>query len=94
LYRDFRARQLLEPKIGKITIDDIKLVLRDEFGAPRAICRTPHDYPGQEPTMTIASLVFDLKHNVLHVAAGQPTQSEYQPVKLPDAAALKVAHAR
>jgi len=71
LYRDFRARQLLEPKIGKITIDDIKLVLRDEFGAPRAICRTPHDYPGQEPTMTIASLVFDLKHDVLHVAAGE-----------------------
>ena len=94
LYRDFRARQLLEPKIGKITIDDIKLVLRDEFGSPRAICRTPHDYPGQEPTMTIASLVFDLKHDVLHVAAGQPTQSEYQPVKLPDAAGLKVAHAR
>ncbi|HEX3170508.1 MAG TPA: C45 family peptidase [Burkholderiales bacterium] len=94
LYRDFRARQLLEPKIGKITIDDIKLVLRDEFGAPRAICRTPHDYPGQEPTMTIASLVFDLKHDVLHVAAGQPTQSEYQPVKLPDVAGLKVAHAR
>ena len=94
LYRDFRARQLLAPKTGKITLDDIKLVLRDEFGAPRAICRTPHDYPGQEPTMTIASLIFDLKHDVLHVAAGQPTQSEYQPVTLPDAAGLKVAHAR
>ena len=94
LYRDFRARQLLEPKIGKITIDDIKLVLRDEFGAPRAICRTPHDYPGSEPTMTIASLIFDLKHDVMHVAAGQPTQSEYQAVRLPEAAGLKVAHAR
>ena len=94
LYRDFRARQLLEPKIGTITIDDIKLVLRDEFGAPRAICRTPHDYPGQEPTMTIASLIFDLKHDVMHVAAGQPTQSEYQAVTLPGAPELKVAHAR
>ena len=83
LYRDFRARQLLEPKIGSITLDDIKSVLRDQFGAPRAICRTPHDYPGQEPTMTIASLVFDLKQEVMHVAAGQPTESEYQPVTLP-----------
>ena len=94
LYRDFRARQLLEPKIGSITLDDIKSVLRDEFGAPRAICRTPHDYPGSEPTMTIASLIFDLKHDVMHVAAGQPTQSEYQAVRLPDASGLKVAHAR
>jgi isopenicillin-N N-acyltransferase-like protein len=94
LYRDFRARQLLEPKIGRITIDDIKAVLRDEFGAPRAICRTPHEYPGSEPTMTIASLIFDLKHDVMHVAAGQPTQSEYQAVKLPDAPTLKVANAR
>jgi isopenicillin-N N-acyltransferase-like protein len=94
LYRDFRARQLLEHKIGSITIDDIKAVLRDEFGAPRAICRTPHEYAGHEPTMTIASLIFDLKHEVMHVAAGQPTQSEYQPVRLPETAPLKVAHAR
>jgi isopenicillin-N N-acyltransferase-like protein len=94
LYRDFRAHQLLEPKIGSITIDDIKSVLRDEFGAPRAICRTPHEYAGHEPTMTIASLIFDLKNEVMHVAAGQPTQSEYQPVRLPETAPLKVAHAR
>lgn len=93
LYRDFRARQLLEPKIGRITIDDIKSVLRDEFGAPRAICRSPHEYGG-ESTMTIASLIFDPKNGIVHVAAGQPTQSEYQPVGLPDVANLKVANAR
>lgn len=83
LYRDFRARQLLEPKIGSITVDDVKAVLKDEFGSPRAICRAPHEYPGQGPTMTIASLVFDLKAEVMHVAAGQPNRSEYQPVYLP-----------
>ena len=93
LYRDFRARQLLEGKIGRITIDDIKAVLKDEFGAPRAICRSPHEYAG-ESTMTIASLIFDLKNDVVHVAAGLPTQSEYQPVRLPDAGGLKVASAR
>ena len=32
-----RARQLLEPKIGSITVDDIKSTLRDHFGFPRAI---------------------------------------------------------
>src|SRR4029078_13114869 len=59
VYRDFRARQLLEPRIGEITPADIKAVLRDEFGAPRAICRSPHDYPGHVATMTIASMFFD-----------------------------------
>ena len=93
LYRDFRARQLLEPKIGKITIDDIKMVLRDEFGAPRAICRSPHEYGG-DSTMTIASLIFDPKNGTVHVAPGQPTQSEYQPVGLPEGASLKVANSR
>ena len=85
LYRDFRARQLLAPKIGSITVEDVKAVLRDEFGAPRAICRAPHEYPGQGSTMTIASLVFDLKSEVMHVAAGQPNRSEYQAVHLPSA---------
>jgi len=93
LYRDFRAKQLLEGKIGRITIDDIKAVLKDEFGAPRAICRSPHEYAG-ESTMTIASLVFDLKNDVMHVAPGQPTKSQYQQVRLPDAAGLRVASAR
>jgi len=82
LYRDFRARQLLEPKIGTITVEDVKAVLRDEFGAPRAICRSPHDYQG-ENSMTIASVVFDLQEEVMHVAPGQPSRSEYQPVYLP-----------
>jgi isopenicillin-N N-acyltransferase like protein len=58
-------------------------VLRDQFGAPRAICRAPHEYPGQGSTMTIASLVFDLRAQVMYVAPGEPSRSEYQPVHLP-----------
>ena len=91
LYRDFRARQLLESKIGSIGVDDIKAVLRDEFGSPRAICRAPHEYPGQGPTMTIASLVFDMANEAIHVAAGQPNRSEYQRVSLPGEQATKRA---
>lgn len=83
LYRDFRARELLEPKIGSLTVEDVQAVLRDGFGSPRAICRAPHEYPGQGSTMTIASLVFDLQNEVMHVAPGEPDKSEYQPVRLP-----------
>lgn len=93
LYRDFRARQLLETKIGSIGIDDLKHVLRDEFGAPRAICRYPHDYPGQARTMTIASLIFDPAAGVMEVAAGQPTRSDYAPVRLPGSPELRAVFA-
>lgn len=72
-------------------------MLCDEFGALRSICRTPHaarrtshaarrtphEYQGQGSTMTIASLVVDMQNEVMHVAPGQPNQSEYQPVYLP-----------
>ena len=94
LYRDFRARQLLEPKIGSITVDDIKATLRDHFGFPRAICRHPHEYPGNEPTMTISSQIFDPVNGVVHIAAGQPCEAEYRTVGLPGRAAPKVVHAR
>ena len=91
VYRDFRARQLLEAKIGSITADDIKGVLRDQFGAPRAICRSPHEYPGHVATMTIASLLFDPMAGVMEVAPGQPTHSTYQRVELPAAARIAVS---
>ena len=41
-----------------------------------------------------APQIFNDGDTFMHVAAGQPTQSEYEAVKLPDAPALKVAHAR
>jgi isopenicillin-N N-acyltransferase-like protein len=85
LYRDFRARQLLEAKIGAITRADIEATLKDHFGLPRAICRHPHQYPFGEPTMTIASVQFDLQRETMYVAAGQPCQSSYRAVGLPHA---------
>lgn len=82
LYRDFRARQLLEPKIGAITVADIQATLRDHFGHPRSICR--HEDPGYpQPTATIASLIFDLAPGLMHAAVENPCQTDYQPVGLP-----------
>jgi len=83
LYRDFRARQLLEPHLGAITLEHVKAALADHFGYPRAICRHPHDYPGFEPTITIASLLFDFRAETIWVAAGPPCESTYVPVALP-----------
>jgi len=94
LYRDFRARQLLEPKIGAITVEDVKAALADHFGHPRAICRHPHEYAHGEPTVTISSQIFDPVNGVMLVAPGQPCQSTYQAVTLPGVSRPKVASAR
>jgi len=83
LYRDFRARQLLEPRMGDITVADIQATLRDHFGYPRSICRHPHDYPGADPTMTISSQIFDPVNDVVYIATGQPCEAEYRQVSLP-----------
>ncbi len=93
LYRDFRARQLLEPKIGAITVDDVKAVLRDEFGAPRAICRAPHDYAGQGSSDDHRLHCDRLDNAVMHVASGQPNRPEYQQVYLPGTEECKAVRA-
>jgi len=61
----------------------VKNTLRDHFGHPRSICRHPHEYPGSEPTMTVSSQIFDLANKRVHIAAGQPCESDYRSVGLP-----------
>lgn len=82
LYRHQRARDLLESKIGAITVEDIQAALRDHVGLPRAICRHP-DEREADPTMSIASVIIDLGARTLHVASGPPCCHAYRAVYLP-----------
>jgi len=61
----------------------VKNTLRDHFGHPRSICRHPHESPGSEPTMTVSSQIFDQANKRVHIAAGQPCESDYRSVGLP-----------
>lgn len=84
LYRDRRARDLLQPKIGAITVDDVKNALKDHVGYPQSVCRHPDDeVPEVRRTMSIASIVMDLGERVMYVASGPPCCHEYQAVRLP-----------
>jgi isopenicillin-N N-acyltransferase like protein len=57
-YRDYRVRQHLKAKIGGITPDDIKAALFDDFAAPYAVCRPPHnDGPSHSISATVAMIV-------------------------------------
>jgi isopenicillin-N N-acyltransferase like protein len=57
LYRDRRARELLEPKIGDLTADDVKAVLFDDFGSPWSICRPPRPSAINNLSATVAMIV-------------------------------------
>lgn len=80
LYRHSRLRRLLEPNVGRLTVEHMAAALSDEFGEPNAICRVPD--PRQPPakrSMTVASVLIDLNARVMHVANGPPSSHRYVP---------------
>jgi isopenicillin-N N-acyltransferase like protein len=81
LYRIQRARDLLEPKLGDITVEDVQNALRDHAGYPRSVCR--HSENGRDGSASIASIVIDLGAKTMHVASGPPCEHPYQTVGLP-----------
>ena len=68
LYRDVRARDLLTPKVGDITVDDVKATLFDDFGAPWSICRPPRPSAVNNLSATVAMLVLQPANGVMDVA--------------------------
>ncbi len=95
LYRHQRVRDLLEPKIGEITVEDIQDALRDHTGYPKSVCRHADERdPEHRRSASIASVVMDLTERVLYVASGPPCSHEYQQVTLPGAKQKEDAHAR
>lgn len=57
LYRDTRVRSLLQPKVGKITTDDVKAALWDDFESPWSVCRPPRKSFTNNQTATAAMIV-------------------------------------
>ncbi|HET6619876.1 MAG TPA: C45 family peptidase [Dongiaceae bacterium] len=59
-YRDYRVRQALRRKGGRIAIDDVKSALFDDFATPYAVCRPPHQYgPSRSISATVAMIVME-----------------------------------
>jgi isopenicillin-N N-acyltransferase-like protein len=56
-YRDYRVRQLLAARRGRIADDDVKAALFDDFGAPYAVCRPPPATPGGHIDAAVAMIV-------------------------------------
>lgn len=67
LYRDERVRSLLKPKAGSLTKQDVVTALRDDFGAPYAVCRPPLPNPRGDLTATVATLIIDSTEGTIEV---------------------------
>lgn len=66
--RQARARALLKGKAGAITIEDIRSVLLDDYGAPWSICRPPRPSAFTNLSATVASLILEPKARRMEIA--------------------------
>jgi isopenicillin-N N-acyltransferase-like protein len=59
-YRDYRVRQALRRKGGRIGTEDVKAALFDDFATPYAVCRPPHtDGASHSISATVAMIVME-----------------------------------
>lgn len=68
VYRDYRVRQNLERRVGKLVLDDLKHALFDDFADPLGVCRPPVAKAGGNLSATVAMIVFETSTGVMEVA--------------------------
>ena len=66
--RQVRAEGLLMPKLGSITVEDIREVLLDGYGSPWSICRPPRPSAFTNLSATVASLIMDPAEGTMEIA--------------------------
>jgi isopenicillin-N N-acyltransferase-like protein len=78
-----RARRLLQARMGAVTLEGVKILLRDHVNWPDSICghEDPTD-PPHERGQTVVSLVMDLTERAVWAAPGPPCKGEYVPYRL------------
>ncbi len=80
LYRDRRVRDLLEPKIGELTVADIKTALLDTWASPWSVCRPPRPSLNTNLSATVVSLVMQPSLGLMEISvlpALDPTYTRY-----------------
>lgn len=68
LYRDTRVRQHLQPRVGRLTLDDLRAAFFDDFASPWSVCRPPRPMPDGTQAATVAMVLMDPARGHLEVA--------------------------
>jgi isopenicillin-N N-acyltransferase-like protein len=91
LYRDLRVRQLLAPRIGRITRDAIKAALFDDFASPWSVCRPPRANLRSELSATVAMVVMEPGAGEMEVAMLPALNRNFVTYRLDAARLVKAA---
>lgn len=59
LFRDIRARDLLRPKLGSITPEDVRTALLDDFQTPYSLCQPERPNQAGVITATVAMIIME-----------------------------------
>ncbi|HYS71470.1 MAG TPA: C45 family peptidase, partial [Thermoplasmata archaeon] len=71
----------------KVTVEDLKRMLRDHTGAPRSLCRhQDRTLPPESRYETVVSVIMDLDAKEMYVASGTPCTARYRRIALQAAA--------
>lgn len=82
LFRDRRVRELLQPKIGGITVDDVKNALFDDFDTPWSVCRPPRPNLENNMSATVAMIVMQPAAGIMEVSILPALNRSFQEYRL------------
>ncbi len=68
VYRDWRVRKLLEEKGAKLTAQDLKDALFDDFLSPHSVCRPPRPGMSGNLSATVSMVIIDPAAGTMDVA--------------------------
>jgi isopenicillin-N N-acyltransferase-like protein len=71
-YRDYRVREALAKKTGRIALDDVKAALFDDFGTPYAVCAPPRPGPRDSNIAATVAMIVMLPQNGFMEIAPMP----------------------
>lgn len=82
LYREQRVRELLAPKVGRISVEDVRQALLDDYQSPWSVCRPPRgDFGRDTRSATVSTVIMQPAAGVMEVAnlpALDPTFTRYE----------------
>lgn len=86
VYRDWRVEQLLAPRRGAITVQDVKNALFDDFAAPFSVCRPAREGTQGSISATVAMIVMVPREGYMDVMPMPAERGEFTRYALKSAA--------
>lgn len=77
IYRDWRVRRLLDGAGRRLSADDLKVALLDDFGTPYSVCRPARPNSHNNLSATVAMLVMQPEAGIMEVAPLPALQREF-----------------